>query len=208
MTFGRGEGTPERPRVRIPSAVAFALRANCGPRWLSGFLTMFMAFLLREHPIEGYKPAILVGLVIGAAGLGNTLGIAVASMLRRSNPARTVVLALVVDTAVATVAALFYGLLPLVLLGLCAGLTQSLAKLSLDSTIQRDVHERVQTSAFARSDTTLQLAWVIGGFVGIAMPLIPRLGLGVAAVTLLAWSVFVLASRPRAGVVRPPAPAT
>ena len=36
--------------VRIPAAVAFALRANCGPRWLSGFLTMFMAFLLREQP--------------------------------------------------------------------------------------------------------------------------------------------------------------
>ena len=31
--------------------------------------------------------------------------------------------------------------------------------------------ERVRTSAFARSDTALQLAWVLGGFVGIAMPL-------------------------------------
>ena len=36
------------------ASVAFALRANCGPRWLSGFLTMFMAFLLRENPIGGY----------------------------------------------------------------------------------------------------------------------------------------------------------
>jgi hypothetical protein len=35
---------------------------------------------------------------------------------------------------------------------------------------------------------------VIGGFVGIAMPLDPpRLGLGVAAAVLAAWSVFVLA---------------
>ena len=60
----------------------------------------------------------------------------------------------------------------------------------------------MQTSAFARSDTTLQLAWVIGGFVGIAMPLQPRLGLIVAAVVLLAWSVFVLARRgPRASSV-------
>ena len=40
----------------IPPSMAFALRANCGPRWLSGFLTMFMAFLLREHPIGGYSP--------------------------------------------------------------------------------------------------------------------------------------------------------
>ena len=38
------------------------------------------------------------------------------------------------------------------------------------------------TVQLARSDTTLQLAWVLGGFVGIAMPLDPpQLGLGVAA---------------------------
>jgi hypothetical protein len=115
----------------------------------------------------------------------------------------TVVLALLADAAAATLAALFYGLLPLVILGFTAGFTQCLAKLSLDSTIQRDVPERVHTSAFARSDTTLQLAWVIGGFVGIALPLQPRLGLIVAAVVLLAWSVFVLANRAR----RTPAPA-
>ncbi len=57
------------------------------------------------------------------------------------------------------------------MLGFVAGLTQCLSKLALDSVIQRDVPERVRTSAFARSDTTLQLAWVLGGFVGIAMPL-------------------------------------
>jgi hypothetical protein len=94
-------------------------------------------------------------------------------------------------------AALAYGLLSLVVLGLVAGLTQSLAKLSLDATIQRDVPERVRTSAFARSDTTLQLAWVIGGFVGIALPLNPRLGLSVAAVVLLVWAIFTFSQRPR-----------
>ncbi len=191
---GRG-----RSRARIPGAVAFALRANCGPRWLSGFLTMFMAFLLRENPIGDWRPEVLLGLVIGAAGLGNTLGIAAASILKRLNPAVTVVLALLADAAMVLLAALFYGLVPLVLLGLTAGLAQSLAKLSLDSTIQRDVHERMQSSAFARSDTTLQLSWVIGGFVGIAMPLMPRLGLGIACAVLAAWAAFVLVSRPRTG---------
>ena len=58
----------------------------------------------------------------------------------------------------------------------------------------------MQSSAFARSDTTLQLAWVIGGFVGIAMPLLPRLGLGVACGVLAVWAVFVLATRPRGSV--------
>ena len=176
--------------------MAFALRANCGPRWLSGFLTMFMAFLLRDNPIGDWKPEVLLGAVIGAAGLGNTLGIAIGSMLRRLNPAVTVVLALLADAVVAVVAALFYGLPSLVLLGLTAGLAQALAKLSLDSTIQRDVPSRIQASAFARSDTTLQLAWVIGGFVGIAMPLMPQLGLGIAAGVLTLWATFVLVSRP------------
>ncbi|WP_239456542.1 MFS transporter [Nocardioides solisilvae] len=188
-----------RPRLRIPPAVAFALRANCGPRWLSGFLTMFMAFLLRENPIDGWRPEVLLGLVIGAAGLGNTLGIAVASLTRRIDPRTTVVVALLADCVLAALTAAFYGVVTLALLGLTAGLAQSLAKLSLDSTIQRDVPERMQSSAFARSDTSLQLAWVIGGFVGIALPLMPRLGLGVAAAVLAAWALFVLVSRSGAG---------
>jgi hypothetical protein len=189
--------TGRRPKTRIPAAVAFALRANCGPRWLSGFLTMFMAFLLRDNPIGDWKPEVLLGLVIGAAGLGNTLGIAIGSLLRRLNPSTTVVLALLADAAVAVLAALLYGLVTLVLLGLTAGLAQALAKLSLDSTIQRDIPSRIQASAFARSDTTLQLAWVIGGFVGIVMPLMPQLGLGIASAVLGAWATFVLVSRPR-----------
>jgi MFS family permease len=186
-----------RPRTRIPASMAFALRANCGPRWLSGFLTLFMAFLLREHPIGSHSTNFLLALVIGAAGFGNFAGIAVGSVLKRVDPKITVVLALLADVAAAMFAALAYGLVSLTVLGLVAGLTQCLAKLSLDSTIQRDVPERVRTSAFARSDTTLQLAWVIGGFVGIALPLNSRLGLSVAAVVLLAWAVFTLAQRPR-----------
>jgi MFS family permease len=188
-----------RAKLRIPPAVAFALRANCGPRWLSGFLIMFMAFLLRENPPESsLRAEFLVALVIGAAGAGNALGILLAALMKRINPQITVVLALITGAALTLVATLFYGVLPLVLLGLTAGLAQSLAKFCLDATIQRDVPTRVQASAFARSDTTLQLAWVIGGFVGIAVPLEPaRLGLGVAVAVLTAWTGFVLATRPR-----------
>jgi MFS family permease len=187
-----------RAKLRIPPAVAFALRANCGPRWLAGFLIMFMAFLLRENPPESsLRAELLVALVIGAAGAGNALGILLAALMKRINPQITVVLALITGAALTLVATLFYGVVPLVLLGLTAGLAQSLAKFCLDATIQSDVPTRVQASAFARSDTTLQLAWVIGGFVGIAVPLEPaRLGLGVAVAVLTAWTVFVLTTRP------------
>ena len=35
---------------------------------------------------------------------------------------------------------------------------------------------------------------MIGGFIGIFMPLVPQLGLGVAAAILVAWSAWVLYS--------------
>ena len=58
-----------------------------------------------------------------------------------------------------------------------AGFCQALAKLSLDALIQRDVPELVRSSAFARSETLLQMAWVLGGAIGIALPLVGALGL-------------------------------
>ncbi|MBZ5734545.1 MFS transporter [Nocardioides sp. TRM66260-LWL] len=193
-----GPASPDSPlrpaRTRIPPAVAFALRANCGPRWLGGFLLMYLAFLLRESPpASSLSSGVMVGLVIGAAGLGNAAGVATASLLRRLDPRVTVVGALLVDVALLLLATLAYSVWTLALLGLAAGLGQSLARFCLDATIQRDVPERVQASAFARSDTLLQLAWVLGGFLGIVLPLDPaRVGLGIATAVLVAWTVYVL----------------
>jgi hypothetical protein len=103
-----------------------------------------------------------------------------------------VVVVLVADTAAALVAAVLYGLVTVVVLGLTAGVAQALGKLSLDSLIQRNVGQRTRSSAFARSETLLQLSWVLGGFLGIALPLLPRLGLGTAAALLVAVTVWVL----------------
>jgi MFS family permease len=181
-------------RPGLPHPVAIALRSNTGLRMLSGFLTMFMAFLLRDKPFPGWedRPELLLALVIGSAGLGSTIGIALGSVLRRIKPEVTVIATLLADAAVAVVVTLFYGLPTAVLLGLTAGLAQSLGKLSLDALIQRDIPERTRARTFARSETLLQLSWVTGGLIGIALPLVPRLGLGVAAVILVAWSVWVL----------------
>lgn len=192
-----------RSKLQLPAAVVFALRCNAGLRVVSGFLTMYLAFLLRQHPLPGWedRTTLLMGLVIGAAGLGNTLGIALASVLRRLNPAIVVVVALIADTAAAVVAAAFYGLVAAMVLGLTAGVSQAMGKLALDATIQRDVPESYRTSAFARSETLIQLSWVIGGFLGIAVPLeinghvLPKLGLGILAAITVGWTVLVLVRR-------------
>ena len=194
----------DRKKFRVPSGVVFALRCNAGLRMLSGFLTMYMAFLLRQYPLPGFehRATLLMGLVIGAAGLGNTIGIGLGSMLRKITPSITVVVALLADAAAAVVAAVFYGLIPAIALGLTAGIAQAMGKISLDALVQRDVPERHRTSAFARSETLLQLSWVIGGFIGIALPLkigdnvLPELGLGVLAGLMVLWTVFVLVRRP------------
>ena len=165
-----------------------------GLRLLSGFLTMFMAFLLRNEPFPGWedRPELLLALVIGSAGLGSTIGIGLGSVLRRIRPEVTVVVTLLADAVVAVVVTVFYGLPSAILLGLTAGLAQSLGKLSLDALIQSAIPERRQAGTFARSETLLQLSWVVGGFIGIAVPLVPQLGLGIAAGLLVAWTVWVL----------------
>ncbi len=184
-------------RFKIPPDVVTALRANSGLRALSGFLTMFMAFLLREHPFPGWEDetTLLLGLVIGAAGLGSTIGTVLGNLLRARAPVTITIVVLVVDAAVTVVVAVFYGLFTAVLLGLTVGTCQQLGKLSLDSTIQNSVPEHVRTSVFARSETLLQLSWVIGGGLGIVMPLNPQLGLGVISALLAGFVVLVLRGR-------------
>ncbi|MGH8968429.1 MAG: MFS transporter [Actinomycetes bacterium] len=170
----------------VGTAVVTALRANGALRAFSGFLTMFLAFLLREHPIGGLDDTVAIALVATAAGIGSTSGTVIGARLRTRAPAMVIVVALGVVAAAAAAGAFVYGVVTVLAVGAAAGLAQSLGKLSLDATIQRDVPEAVRTSAFARSETVLQLSWVVGGAIGIALPLNGRLGLGLAALGLTA----------------------
>ncbi|MFF7982180.1 MFS transporter [Streptomyces sp. NPDC007901] len=176
-----------RPGLRtVGPAVTHALGANAALRCLSGFLIFFLAFLLREHPLTGESAAVSLGIVGAAAGVGNALGTAVGAWLHSRAPEIIIVAAVALVLGTAVVAALFFGALLVAVLAAVAGFGQALAKLSLDALIQRDVPELVRTSAFARSETLLQVAWVFGGAVGIVMPLNGTLGLVVAAVIVAA----------------------
>ena len=188
-----------RHGITISRDVVNGLRSNAGLRLLTGFLTIFMAFVLREPPDSmgwGGNATILMALVIGSAGLGNTLGIVVGSWTKSRRPERVVLAVLVLDVVVLVLAASFFKWPIAALLGLTVGLCQSLGKLSLDALIQRDVGEEVRTSMFARSETLLQLSWVTGGLLGIGLftlDVSAPLGMIVTAVILLAWLSFVMA---------------
>ncbi|UQI48402.1 MFS transporter [Streptomyces sp. HU2014] len=178
---GRKERQP-RPGLRtVGSSVLHALQANSAIRVLSGFLTFFLAFLLRVHPLGGMGPAFSLGVVAVAAGGGNALGTAIGALLRSRGPEKTIALVLTVTMGVAVLSAALFSAFMLVVVAATAGIAQALSKQSLDSLIQRDVPEEVRTSAFARSETLLQMSWVVGGAIGILLPLHGVLGMAVAA---------------------------
>jgi len=185
---GERTGLARRLRSRVaalPTAVLVGLWSAVGARLLTGFLTLFMAFLMREHPIPGHSGTLVLGLVVGAAGAGNALGTVVGNALRRLRPDVIIAVALIADVLAALAAALFYSLGTLLVLGLSAGLAAQLIKLSSDAVVQRDIEESVRTRVFAWSETVLQIAWVVGGGIGIALPLVPQLGFGVISALLV-----------------------
>ncbi|WP_406478975.1 MFS transporter [Streptomyces platensis] len=181
----RPAGGGRKPGLRtVGPSVLHGLQANACLRALSGFLTFFLAFLLREHPLGGLGPAASLGLVVAAAGTGNALGTAVGAWLKARGPERIIAAMLGLALCATVLAAVFYQAVAVVVVtaaAAAAGLCQALAKLSLDAMIQRDVPEEVRTSAFARSETALQMSWVVGGAIGISLPLIGTLGMAVAA---------------------------
>lgn len=189
-----GPGAPKR-RGNIGPRVVRALRMNAVLRAFVGFLTLFLAFRLRADPLPDLGADAAVAAVLVMAGVGGGLGTALGSRMSRVRapalrPERLVVgLPLLVAVA-SGYAGLGYGTVAILTVAAVAGLAQALGKLCLDALIQQDVAERVRTSAFARSETVLQLAWVVGGLVGLVLPLSGAWGLGIAG--LLTGSTAVV----------------
>ena len=191
----RHDGSLRAPKLTMPPAVVAALRTNTGLRWVSGFLTMFMAFLMKTHPLPGWEDKVttLLAIVVGAAAIGNALGSVAGAVVRALAPRVVILACLLADTAAVVVAAVHFDLMTAVIVGLVAGLGQALGKLALDTLIQDHLAEAVRTSAFARSETVLQLAWVLGGIFACIIPTDATIGMYAAAVVLLTWTALVVA---------------
>ncbi len=185
---GGGGAILARLRARIvalPTSVLVALVGAMGARLLTGFLTIFMAFLMREHPLPGMSGTLVLALVVGAAGAGNALGTAVGNALKERRPEAIIASSLILDVAMAVTTAIVYNVWTLVALGFVAGLAAQLIKLGLDATIQRDVSDEVRTRMFGWSETVLQISWVVGGGVAILLPLIAHVGFATISGMLL-----------------------
>jgi hypothetical protein len=156
-----------------------ALRAASAMRALVGFLTIFLAFLLRQTggDLTG------LGALAAAASIGSAVGIFLGGKLSKRKPEALLVIGLILATAACVGAAIDYMTLTALGAALLATMAASMGKLSLDAVIQRDVPEAARNSAFARSETALQLAWVLGGAIGL-LPMAGRLGFSLCAVAI------------------------
>lgn len=179
----------------LPVAVRYVLWLVTGARMLSGFLTLFMAFLMREHPLPGMSGSLVLGLVAGAAALGNASGSLIGNRWGNAAPTAMASALLLGALSVATLTAVFYSIFTLVAIGLAAGLFGQLGKLSLDSLVQREVPEMLRARVFSWTETLLQTFWVVGGAAGILVPLQPRLGFGVIAGLIALAGLAALRSR-------------
>ncbi|OPC82456.1 hypothetical protein B4N89_17275 [Embleya scabrispora] len=182
--------TSRRLRSVGPSVVQ-ALWANAAMRGFSGFLIMFLGFLMRKHPVADLSATQATIAVVIAAAVGNAIGTALGAWLKSRAPEVIITAVLLVSASCAAWAAVMYSLVTVLAVAAVAGLAQALGKLSLDAMIQRDIPEAVRTSAFARTETALQVAWVVGGGVGIALPLNGTLGMSVVAGVLTLALVVV-----------------
>lgn len=180
---------PDRRLRAVGPSVVLALRVNAMMRVFAGFFGIFMAFLVRRHPVGGLRDLTAIGIIAAVIALGSGIGSVLGGWLKARAPEAIVVAALALSAVTAVVAAFFYGLPMVIALSAVAGIAPALAKLSLDALIQRDTAEEVRTSAFARSETLLQLAWVLGG--GLALPLSATTG--VLGLSLLATGLSVMA---------------
>jgi Major Facilitator Superfamily len=144
-----------------------ALWGNCTIKVMVGFLFLYPAFVAKSHDASGWEQLRILGLIGAAAAIGNFAGNFTSARLKLGHPAQVVVRCTVVVTAAALAAALTGNLLVAAVATLLTSGCAAIGKASLDASLQDDLPEESRASAFGRSESLLQLAWVTGGAVGV-----------------------------------------
>lgn len=160
-----------------------SLWGNCTIKVMVGFLFLYPAFVAKAHDASGWVQLGMLGTIGAAAGIGNFAGNFTAARLELGRPARLVVRAAVAVTVVALAAAVSGSLIVAAVATFVTSASSAIAKASLDASLQDDLPEESRASAFGRSESVLQLAWVLGGAMGVLV--YTELWVGFTAITAL-----------------------
>jgi hypothetical protein len=168
-----------------PVAVRRSIVATAGMRFLVGFLAFHLAFSLRRQALG----AIGLGLLLGSAALGSLLGGVLSGRLRESVKEEGIIAS---SLGVASGAGIGVGLwfsIPLAAaLTFAFGVASGASKVAFDSLVQRHTAEAARGWVFARFEVGLQLSWVAGALipVAVAIPLATGITAAGAAAGMLA----------------------
>lgn len=166
-------------------------------RFMTGFLTLFLAFVAKaqEHASAAEQAGILA--IAGVAGgIGTFAGNAAGARLPLGRPGRITATAAGAALSAAVVGAFLGTVWAAAALALIAAVSSALGKVALDASIQTDIPDAARSSAFGRSETALQLAWVTGGALGVLLPPDFTVGFSViAAVGALLFTQSLLTAR-------------
>jgi MFS family permease len=183
-----------RSLSNVGPVVGEAMRGNAVLRAFSGYMVFLLAFLLRtEH--FGVSHNFALGALVAAAAFGGLAAMAIGSLIRARAPQLILFAMLALAPIVTAVCAYFFSLEAAIAVAFTAALAAGLAKLALDSTVQREIGEEIRSSAFAVSETLNQVSNVAGSLVGVLVSMlnngqvalaIPAAGLTVALVTMVA----------------------
>ncbi|TRW82185.1 MFS transporter [Mycolicibacterium sp. 018/SC-01/001] len=160
---------PPAAKARQPLGrnIIAALWGNCTVKVMVGFLFLYPAFVAKAHDASGWEQLRILGLIGAAAAIGNFIGNFTAARLKLGHPAQLVVRCAIAVTAMSLATALTGSLLVAAATTLVTSGASAIAKASLDASLQDDLPEESRASAFGRSESLLQLAWVVGGATGV-----------------------------------------
>lgn len=161
---------PNKRRQPLGRAVVTGLWGNGTIRILTGFLTFYIAFVAKATEHRPVQQAAMLGAVGAAAAIGNFVGNATGARMKLGRPTLIVLTCTISCVVVAVLAAVLGNQLGGVVAALVASGASALAKVSLDASIQDDLPPESIASGFGRSETVLQLSWVLGGAAGVLLP--------------------------------------
>ncbi|MGQ4600268.1 MFS transporter [Nocardia sp. R6R-6] len=171
LSSGKESAVPPRKRRQpLGRAVVTGLWGNGAIRVLTGFLTFYIAFVAKATEHRPVQQAAMLGVVGVAAAVGNFAGNATGARLELGRPALIVLGCTAACAFVALFATFTDNLLGAAVAALVAAAMSALAKVSLDASIQDDLPPESIASGFGRSETVLQLSWVVGGAAGVLLP--------------------------------------
>ena len=187
-----------RTLANVGPIVSEAMRGNAVLRAFSGYMVFFLAFYLRSANF-GVSHNVALGALVAAAAAGGLAAMAIGSLLRSRAPAFILFSMLTLAPIVTATCAWFFSLTTVIAVAFTAALAAGLAKLALDSTVQREIGEEIRSSAFAVSETLNQVANVAGSLAGVLVSILDNgeAGLAIAAAFLTLALVTLVARRRR-----------